>query len=202
MSKIFGWAIGVVIIFVAVLIGLNIFLSPNSLMDCQSRPSNENGCKKADVIVAVSGGNTNQRTQHAIDLYKNGWASKLMFSGADSDPSRPSNAENMRDQAIEAGVPKSAILTEETSKNTHENAINVAEILREIDARDVILVSSPYHMRRVELEFSAADSGAEFRTSPVESKTIYNNWWISPRGWLLAFYELGGIVAFYIRGVL
>lgn len=201
MSKIIGWIVVTVIVFVSVLVGISIFLAPDSLKDCFDGPSDKVGCEEADAIVAVSGGNTNQRTEHAINLYKNGWADKVIFSGADSDPSRPSNAANMREQALKAGVPKSAILLDETSQNTHENAVNVVKILKDINAKNVILVSSSYHMRRVKIEFSDEATDVSFRTSPVRSESVWENWWVSPRGWWLAFTELGGILLHCICGV-
>ena len=202
MVKWLGWVIVAVVVFVAVLFGIKVSLGPDSLKNCSNNPSDVAPCEKADAIVAVSGGNTNQRTEHAINLYKKGWADKLIFSGADSDPSRPSNAANMRDQAIRSGVPEEAILLDETSQNTHENAVNVVSILEEIGAKNVILVSSSYHMRRVEIEFRDSSDNISFRTSPAQSESIWENWWISPRGWWLAFYEIGGIVLHYVGGAL
>src|SRR5690606_33068531 len=81
------------------------YLGPDDLMGCSTRPSSEPGCEPADVIVAVSGGDTAARTREAIRLYHDGWAPRLVFSGAAEDKNSPSNAAVMRDIALASGVP-------------------------------------------------------------------------------------------------
>jgi uncharacterized SAM-binding protein YcdF (DUF218 family) len=196
--KLLIWAGGILLFFACLIFGLGVFLSPDSLANCGAKPSLAKNCAPAAAIVAVSGGNTSQRTAHAIELYQNGWAPKIVFSGANSDPNQVADAEAMRRQAIAAGVPDSAILTDENSKNTRENADNTAKILSDLGASDVILVSSPYHMRRVELSFQNAAPGVNFRTSPADD-TAWRLWWISPRGWWLALTETGGIISYYLN---
>lgn len=193
MPKVFIVLGGVIVLFVAIIFGLNALLSPNDLANCDERPGTNTECAAADVIVVVSGGDTPARVAKAIELYENGWANKIVFSGAAADPKSPSNATAMKRQAAAANVPESAIITENTSKNTHENALNVDGILDEINARTVILVTSPYHLRRTQLEFQKLAPDVNFRTAAADDK-VWNYWWIKPNGWWLAFTEFGGII--------
>lgn len=192
--------IGIVLALVVVVIGLSIYLSPNDLAKCDDHPTSEQGCEMADAIVAVSGGDTPARTAEAIRLYKNGWAPKLIFSGAAFDKSGPSNAEVMRSQALGSGVPASDILIEEYGETTRENAENTQDILAENGISSVILVTSGYHQRRAGLEF-AKRTETEVRNHPVASDKQWSAWWwLTPGGWFLAISEFIKILAFYIGG--
>jgi uncharacterized SAM-binding protein YcdF (DUF218 family) len=147
--------------------------------------------------VAISGGNTAARTASAIDLYKKGWADKLIFSGAAADKNSPSNAKTMQQQAVAAGVPIDAILLDETSANTAENARNVAKILQQNGFKEVILTTSAYHMRRSALLFNHyIASGGRVRTSPAVDDG-WQWWFLTPRGWWQIMTELSGIIAYY-----
>lgn len=185
------------ILTIAAIVGLSIYLQPNDLRDCGDTPSITTSCQSVDAIVAVSGGDTNARTDEAIRLYKNHWAPTLIFSGAAQDKSGPSNAEAMQARAIDQGVPSSAILLDESSETTKQNAENTKTIFESHAINSVILVTSGYHQRRASLEFNKR----------AENVTIYNNpvyddqdwsfwWWTSPRGWTLAVTELFKIILF------
>jgi len=181
---------------------LSVYLTPDDLSRCQEVPSTKTECQPADAILAISGGNTSIRTAEAITLYKNGWAKKLIFSGAAKDTSGPSNAAAMRTQALAAGVPSEDIAVEEQAQTTRQNAERTKQLLVETsgpEAKRVILVTSAYHQRR---------AGLEFRQLVGESITIINHpaprdpdwptlWWLTPRGWWLAGGEMVKIIAFY-----
>lgn len=202
MAKFIGWVVIILVVFMSAMYGISVFLSPDDLAECgQSPSSNVEGCKKADVIVAISGGNTAARTNSAIELYKNGWADKIIFSGDSADPNAPSNAEEMRETALRAGVPNKDILLDETSTSTIENAQNVAEILNEKNWDDVILTTSNYHLRRAKTVFESSRDGIYVRTSAADDGVSDDLWWTTPRGWYLAFYELAGLAIFHISEV-
>lgn len=190
--------LGLLVIFITV---VSVYLTPDDLRSC-TEPSANGRCQPADAIVAVSGGNTSLRAAEAIKLYKDGWATKLIFSGAAADTTGPSNAEVMRHQAIEAGVPSEDIEVDSLGRTTKENAERVRALLVETGgggARRVILVTSPYHQRRASLEFHAlAGEGITIVNHPTPDDPDWAAlWWLTPRGWWLAGGELVKIVAFY-----
>lgn len=175
------------------------YLAPDDLAKCSTTPNADPGCQSADVIVAISGGDTRARTDEAVKLYKNGWAPKLIFSGAAADKTGPSNAKAMRERAIEAGVPKAAITTEELSENTRQNAQLSGNVLASNDDRRVILVTSAYHQRRAGLEFrNYAGLNTQIVNHPVKHDNQWSDWWwLTPTGWWLALSELVKIVLVY-----
>lgn len=180
---------------------ISVYLTPDDLKGC-TEVTQTGDCQPADAIVAVSGGNTSARAAEAIELYNAGWAKTLIFSGAAADTSGPSNAEVMRHQAIDAGVPSEDIKVETLSQTTRQNAERVKELLVEASsgsAQRVILVTSPYHQRRASLEFrELAGDGIAIVNRPTPRDTDWSVvWWLTPRGWWLAGGELVKIAAFY-----
>lgn len=176
------------------------YLSPDDLERCELRPSAQAGCQTADVIVAVSGGDTHARTDEAVELYQKGWAPRLMFSGAAADKSGPSNASAMRERAIRAGVPQDAILTEELSETTQQNAKLSSGVFDDNEYRRVILVTSAYHQRRAGMVFrSSVGVNTEVLNHPVERDNQWSEgWWLTLTGWRLALSELVKIVLVYM----
>lgn len=187
--------VGIAVGFTILIFSINWFLSPDGLVDCGDTPSENSGCNAADVIIAVSGGDTTARTQQAIDLYKKGWAPKLIFSGAALDKSGPSNAKVMRDQALLQGVPSADIIIEEASETTEQNAKQTGSIISRKDIRSAIVVTSAYHMKRTLVEFRHQSPDASFRPHPVSSDDQWSVWWwTTPYGWYLAVSEIIKIV--------
>lgn len=179
--------------------GIGAYLGPDGLSDCESYPTTEPDCGAVDAIVAISGGDTSARTAKAIEMYKQDWAPLLVFSGAAADKSGPSNAEAMKRQAIDAGVPVEDILIEETSETTKENADNAVDLFDKNKINSVILVTSAYHQRRAGLEFGRrAGMDIKLVNHPVKSDKQWNEWWwTTPHGWYLAISEFAKIIAFY-----
>lgn len=145
--------------------------------------------KKADVIVTVSGGDTQGRARHAIELYKEGYAPRMVFSGAAADPKSASNAKVMMSIAAARGVPISAISLDEYSRDTKENAQKSKEILG--GASKIILVTSDYHQRRVNHEFQKAlGPEVELINSPAKDKNWgRKSWFLHPYGWYISITE-------------
>jgi uncharacterized SAM-binding protein YcdF (DUF218 family) len=55
---------------------------------------------------------------------------------------------------IDIGIPKSDILVDSTSKNTHENAVNCADIVRKnFTDGSFLLITSSLHMKRAQACF-------------------------------------------------
>lgn len=192
----------VALLFISLVIGIGVYLHVDDLAECGDIPTFQTStCQPADAIVAISGGDTTARTKEAVELYKNGWGSKLIFSGAAQDKSGPSNAEAMRRIALSNGVPNSDIITEEYGATTKQNAENTQNILTENEIESVILVTSGYHQRRAGLEFMARSSGGvSVRNHPVADDNQWSSgwWWLTPSGWYLAISELVKISIFYL----
>jgi len=117
---------------------------------------------KADVIVCLGGGagvdgillnSSIVRAEACADLYLKGAAPVVLFTGAHADPRLPSVAQNMADIAIDLGVPQEAIMVEEQSRSTLQNAVYTQPFLRESES--VILVTQGFHLQRSKFSYQA-----------------------------------------------
>lgn len=182
-----------VVCMAALTLGLAWFLGVDDLKNCPAAPQlSDSTCRPADAIVAISGGDTDARAREAILLYKAGWATKLIFSGAALDRGGISNAAAMRQQALKAGVNSNAMSIDEASIDTADNAKKIKQLVAFKDIRRIILVTSPYHQRRASIEFTRA-LGPEVQVinhPTPDDKFWPSNWWLTPLGWWLALSEL------------
>ena len=199
------WIFWIASVLIIIALCLSVFLQPNSFALCpfnNGKPTTREGCKAAEAIVVVSGGDTPARTKKAIEMYNNGWAPRIIFSGAAADKEGLSNAAAMRLDAVKQGIPPQAILIEEYSENTSENAEKTRELLRTHRIRDIILVTSGYHQRRASIEFAAytKEDGVMIRNAPTTDRDWGWWWWLTPWGWYLALSEFGKIIALYVTG--
>lgn len=171
-------------LFVIIAAGIAAFIAMISLYLPLTNP-----LKKADVIIAVSGGDTQARVRHAVDLYQAGWAPKIIFSGAAKDPESSSNAKVMRSIAAAQGVPPAAIELDEQSRDTKENAAATKPLASKYQT--IILVTSEYHQRRVYKEFKRTyDADTEFINSPAKDKNWgRRSWYLTPYGWWISLTE-------------
>ena len=190
------------VLFIALIIGLSIYLQPNDFNECEAAPTGQGNCQAVDAIVVVSGGDTEARTDEGIKLYENGWADTLIFSGAAQDKTGPSNAAAMKQRALSEGVPEDAIITEELSETTTQNAENTKSVFTDNKIQKAILVTSGYHQRRASLSFLQSDTQATILNHPVENDSDWSAWWwTTPRGWWLAIGEIVKIIVLYTQGV-
>lgn len=145
--------------------------------------------QKADAIIVVSGGDTRGRTMHGIDLYQQGLAPKLIFSGAAADPNSASNAKAMLAIATSRGVPADAVELDEVARDTKENAESTKTLAEQ--HKTIILVTSDYHQRRVSKEFKKAYGvDTVFINSPAKDKNWgRKSWFFTPYGWWISVTE-------------
>ncbi len=184
---------------IASIVGLSLYLQPDDIKSCNETVSALSPCQPVDAIVAVSGGDTNARTDEAIQLYKKGWSKILIFSGAAQDKSGPSNAAAMKTRAVSEGVPGSAIYLDEYSNTTKQNAENTQVIFNNLNIKSIILVTSGYHQRRASLEFHKIATGVTILNHSAKNDRDWSMWWwTSPRGWTLAVSEVFRIIMFYV----
>ena len=90
------------------------------------------------------------RVLHGAQLYKEGKAPKLIFSGGRIPwkGGGPPESEDMAQIAMALGVPEADIIQEPTSLNTRQNAVNVQAILEKENINRILLVTSAMHMPR------------------------------------------------------
>ncbi|HET6958273.1 MAG TPA: ElyC/SanA/YdcF family protein [Vicinamibacterales bacterium] len=138
--------------------------------------------RSADAIVVFAGGvgesgraggGAQERLKQAIDLYRGGYAPYLVLSSGFVYSFH--EAQSMRTLAIDQGVPSSAIAMDERATNTYENVRYVDEILRDHRWRRILLVSSPYHMRRAVLVWRKQAPDIDVIPAPVPQSQFYDH---------------------------
>ena len=152
---------------------------------------------RSDVIVAISG-DAGPRVETAVLLWKEGYAPRILFSGASLDPESVSSAEIMKREAVERGVPESAILVEPASATTEENAALVAALMQRESLHSAILVTSPYHQRRAAYLFarSFGPAGLVFVNHPADDPGWDpTTWWLHRSSRQLALVEVAKLAA-------
>jgi len=110
----------------------------------------------ADLLMVFAAANEvdlERRTQRGVDLYRAGYASRILVTGGGVLARKCPEARRMAQIAKDLGVPNSDLLIEDRSSNTFENAEFSRSVLQAAHLFDslstVILVSSEWHMRRV-----------------------------------------------------
>jgi uncharacterized SAM-binding protein YcdF (DUF218 family) len=79
----------------------------------------------------------------AVELYQEGLAPRLLFSGGPGEP------ESMRKWALAHGVPDSAIVNDSAGLNTEATVRNTLQRMR----GRILAVSNFYHLPRIKLTF-------------------------------------------------
>jgi uncharacterized SAM-binding protein YcdF (DUF218 family) len=108
---------------------------------------------KADAIL-VLGSHDKRVAERGAQLFLDGWAPLLIFSGGLGSITKGLWSESEADQfariAMGMGVPKNKLLTESRSTNTGENVLFTKQLLAEkgLDPLTFILVQKPYMERR------------------------------------------------------
>jgi uncharacterized SAM-binding protein YcdF (DUF218 family) len=113
------------------------------------------------------------RLDHAIGLWKKGYAPLLIVTGGAGRGDTTTEAEVGRKYALSKGVTDAAIVVENQGRTTRESLRTVSAMLKAREMNTAILVSDPFHMFR--LTILARKFGLESRGSPTPSSPISAN---------------------------
>jgi uncharacterized SAM-binding protein YcdF (DUF218 family) len=136
----------------------------------------QDGRRNVDAIVVLGAAQYNgrpsgalaARLDHAIELYKRGYAQYLITTGGNLPGDRTTEAETGRCYAVtKGGLPAAHILMENTGGSTLESIQNVKAIFQARGLHTALFVSDRSHMLRI-LRL-AADQGIEAWASPTET---------------------------------
>jgi uncharacterized SAM-binding protein YcdF (DUF218 family) len=113
------------------------------------------------------------RLDHAIDLYREGIAPRLILTGGVGVGDTVSEAAVGRRYAIRNGVPADRVDTERSGVSSEESMRNVADLMRRLGLHSAVLVSDPFHMLR--LRIISARLGIRSYSSPTRTSPIRPN---------------------------
>lgn len=145
--------------------------------------------KKSDAIVLLEGDGLN-RYEKAVDLYKAGWAERIIFSGGIVDYEYGSYPfKDVLPHIISKGVSEEVIIHEDTSQNTKEQAIEVMNIANSRSWKKLILVATHDHQYRAYLTFLKVVLNLEAEII-LYNAPVRNLKWFEDTGWGTRFSRL------------
>jgi uncharacterized SAM-binding protein YcdF (DUF218 family) len=139
----------------------------------------------ADVIIVLGSGLRRdgrpgdalyRRSVWAADLYHSGLAEYVICTGGIGTVQIRSEASACREVLVSSGVPANAVLLEEQSKSTEENARYAKQIMDERGFDDAILVTDGFHMFRASWIFDS--QGVEHDRSPVPRDWVRRRYYV------------------------
>jgi len=129
--------------------------------------------RKSDVVVMLQGDRFDH-VKEPQDLYKKNLALKIIITGNNELIGRGKrNDENdvhlleLKKELVDNGVPESAIMVEDKSLNTKDQAYNVITLAKENHWRKIIIVTSLYHVLRAYLTFVKSSNDQGWRGSII-----------------------------------
>lgn len=148
-----------------------------------------------------------ERLSRAAQLFLFKKSSLIIVSGGTAFPfleNKPQpESMSMKEYLTNFQIPKTQIIEESKSRNTEENALYTAQILKTLNLRKIILVTSAYHMPRAMKWFNRI--GVKITPFPTDFKSESAFKWksvfLSPEGLVdfsLALKEYLGLLAFSV----
>lgn len=143
----------------------------------------------ADAIVLLGGGTESaiyprstveingagDRVLYAAELFFEGRSPLILLSGGEiswQNNGASTPAQDMAHLLVRFGVPESALILENESQNTYENALKAREILSEMKIDNILLVTSAMHMPRAVALFEK--QGFDVTPLPVDYSVTEN----------------------------
>lgn len=138
--------------------------------------------------MVILGGEVADRVRQALTLYREAKTPLVFVIGCGDAPIA-------RRLLIAGGVPQNAIVVEDRSTNTWENAQRAVPLLRQHGVHRVLLVTTWYHSRRARACFRHVAPDMEFYSVPAE--------WSNPdhlagKRWKLVYSEYIKLAGYWI----
>lgn len=165
--------------------------------------SGSDGAGDADAIVVLGAAQYDgrpsevltSRLDHAYELWQDGVAEVIVTTGGSQEGDRFTEAFAGFEYLRKRGVPEEALRLEVDGTNTWEQLAASARILRREERTNVVLVSSPYHAKRIvatadelglDASASPASGGASFKELAREAGAV-------ALGRIIGFRRLAGL---------
>ena len=136
---------------------------------------------QADAIVVLGGGGP-ERLVHGLQLYRQGVAPKLWFTGARALPEMTgfTDGQLAGDKAVRTGIPTDDIDLLNTS-STWEDGQQIAVHVKQKGLRRIVVVTNWYHSRRaltVIRRHLAGQAVQVYYSPPPTSTCCPDQWWV------------------------
>ncbi len=140
--------------------------------------SREDQAQQAGAIVVMGAAQYNgdpspvyeARLEHGLELYEQGLSDTVVVTGGRQEGDEFTEASAGEMWLQQHGVPESDLLLEVQGRNSWESLAASARILRGDGIEDVIIVSDPFHSKR--LEEIADEVGLDAYVSPTDDSPV------------------------------
>jgi uncharacterized SAM-binding protein YcdF (DUF218 family) len=169
----------------------------------------EDPLEKSDAILVLAGARV-ERWLEAVDLYKEGWAPRIVLSRGRHDAAEqilaargihyPDDGDLARDAMTKLEVPPDRIVLFPTPvDNTAQEAMTLQSMAAKNGWKTLIVVTSKFHTRRTGFafrrQFAGTSSRVVIRASRYDESRA-ERWWQSRRDLRLVTYELQKLIAY------
>ncbi|WP_124100356.1 YdcF family protein [Ruminococcus sp. Marseille-P6503] len=156
--------------------------------------------ERVDAIF-LPGGSHPEQPEYAAQLYRGGFAKWLVPAGGISikrdkwpgvrsksdiyNGDYQSDCEFFTDVLLKNGVPSSAVICEDKSRHTHDNAFLSRKVIDEkgIQIKTALIVCKAFHARRCLMLYQIAFPDVKIKVCPVHCYNITkDNWYKSEKG--------------------
>ena len=110
-----------------------------------------------------------ERLNGTFDVLKRGEARFAILSGGSWNADTEPEGKTLADELVRMGIDRDRLLVEDRSRNTRENALFSADIIRARGLHSLLLVTSAFHMKRALRCFETV--GLDVDTMPVDFKS-------------------------------
>ncbi len=145
---------------------------------------------KADIALVLAGDGRGGRILKAAELVRDGYVPKVLVSGPDGNYDLH-ECDLAIPFAVKAGYPESYFIHfENSARNTRDEALQAAAVIRKMGAHRVLLVTTDFHTRRASSMYRRAAPDLEITT--VAAPDMYfsaHGWWHNREGQKTALYE-------------
>jgi uncharacterized SAM-binding protein YcdF (DUF218 family) len=151
---------------------------------------------KADVAV-ILGGDSGYRVLKGAEIFADGLVANVLVTGRETSPleSRPVYLRWRAQALVERGVPEAQIVIDPKPDNSWEEAVSTRRQMEARGWRSALVISDPFHMRRLDWIWARVFAGSGLRYSLVASSPEY---W-KPDGWWRDERTGGAVIMEYIK---
>jgi uncharacterized SAM-binding protein YcdF (DUF218 family) len=151
----------------------------------------------AQAIVVVGGG-ARERLETAARLHAGGFAPRILVTGSGRFIA------SARSILSDLGVPGTAVIQPpDETHSTWEDALLIRRVVEQQGFRSILVVTSPYHCRRLGLMLDRCLEGTGVNVTITASASLYFDpprWWADGDGWVLIPAEYGKLLWWLVAG--
>ena len=164
----------------------------------------DDAISQADAIVVLGGdGGGFFRVQQGVDLFNEGYAPVVVFSGGVSLKDAGlacSSAQLSLEAAQQLGLPADATIIASGAQSTYDEAMNLRRLAQQHRWRSLIVVTDLFHTRRAARTFRTLLPDTTIYLSAAPDPNVdASRWWQTEEGLIAVFNEVIKLVFYWAK---